>query len=187
MYKQTIVPLFDYADFLIESGKNKYSNRPDELHVKGLRIIDANRHRNDPDSFLEKEYGLLTPTMRRHEHHSMVMYGQRGDVGKLDTYRPAMVLRSNRCIKFCRRKTNLCGIDKSPMMRGIKIWNLIPPKIQGATTKVKFKVGLRKLHSAAVKADLIISSLGCRLDVALMIPLFRSFHFIITHYLNCFS
>ena len=148
VYKQTIVPLFDYADFLTESGQNKYVTRLDDLHAKGLRIIDANRHRDDADSLLEKEYGLLTPTMRRHEHHSMIMYRQCRDIGNLDNYRPAMVLRSNKRIKFRHHKTNLRGIDKSPMIRGIKIWNLIPCEIQRATTKVKFKTSLRKFHGA---------------------------------------
>ena len=38
VYKQTIIPLFDYADFLIESGQNKYITHLNDLHVKGLRI-----------------------------------------------------------------------------------------------------------------------------------------------------
>ena len=106
VYKQTIVPLFDYADFLIESGQNKYINRLDDLHVKGLRIIDANMYRNEADSVLEKEYGLLTPTVRRHEHHSMIMYRQCRDIGNLDLYRPFMVLRSNTQLSFAiKRRT----------------------------------------------------------------------------------
>ena len=34
------------------------------------------------------------------------------------------------------------NIDKSPMMRGIKLWNVIPQSIQRALTKVKFKNGI---------------------------------------------
>ena len=52
---------------------------------------------------------------------------------------------SNNKIKFRRQKMNLKGIEKSPMMRGIKIWDMLPPGLQRATTKVKFKTELKKL------------------------------------------
>ena len=71
VYKQTIIPIFDYADILIESGQNKYVTRLNDLHVKGVRIIDCNKHAHATDTVLEKEYGLLTPTVRRHKHHSL--------------------------------------------------------------------------------------------------------------------
>ena len=38
IYKQTIIPFFDYADFLIESWQNMYINRLDTLHSKGPRL-----------------------------------------------------------------------------------------------------------------------------------------------------
>ena len=142
VYKQTIIPIFDYADFLIESGQNKYVTRLNDLHVKGLRIIDCNKHAHATDTVLEKEYGLLTPTVRRHEHHSAIMYRQCRVVENLDVYRPPM---TNKKIKFRRQNRNLKGIEKSPMMRGIKIWDMLPSGLQRATTKVKFKTELKKL------------------------------------------
>ena len=74
IYKQTIIPLFDYADFLIESGQNMYINRLDTLHSKGLLIIDCKKHSNMTDSQLESHYGLITPLTRRMEHHGAIMY-----------------------------------------------------------------------------------------------------------------
>ena len=124
VYKQTIIPLFDYADFLIESGQNKYITRLNDLHVKGVRIIDCNKHVHATEAVLEKEYGLLTPTVRRHEHPSAIMYRQCRVVENLDVYRPPMTLRSNKKIKFRRQKMNLKGIEKSPMMRGIKRYGI---------------------------------------------------------------
>ena len=59
---------------LIKIGQNKYITRLNDLHVKGLRIIDCNKH--DTDAVLEKEYGLLMPIVHRHEHHSAIMYRQ---------------------------------------------------------------------------------------------------------------
>ena len=59
--------------------------------------------------------------MRRHEHHSAIMYRQCRVVENLDVYLPPMTLTSNKKIKFRRQKMNLKGIERSPMMRGIKI------------------------------------------------------------------
>ena len=74
---EAIVP-FHYlvysADLLIESGQNKYITHLNHLHAKGLRITDCHKHVHATDTVLDKEYGLLTPTVRRHEHHSTIMY-----------------------------------------------------------------------------------------------------------------
>ena len=84
--------------------------------------------------------------MRRHEQHSAIMYRQCRVVENLDVYRPLMTLRSNKKIKFRRRLRNLKGIEKSPMLRRIKIWDMLPPGLEQATiTKVKFKTELKEL------------------------------------------
>ena len=151
VYKQTSIPLFDYADFLIESGQNKYITRFSDLYVKGVRIMDCNKHVHATDTVLEKEYGVLTPTVRRHEYHSAIMYRQCRVAENLDVYRPPMTLRSNTKIKFRRQKMKVKGIVKSPMMRGIKIWDMLSPGLQRATTKVKFITELKKL----IRSDLM--------------------------------
>ena len=144
-FTNTIVPLSDYADFLIERGQNKYITHLNDLHVKGLRIIDCTKHIHATDMVLEKEYGLLIQTVHRHEHHNAIMHRQYRVVENLDVYRPPMTLRSNRKIRFRCQKTNLKGIEKSPMMRGIKIWNMLLPVLQRASTKVKFKTEFKQL------------------------------------------
>ena len=136
IYKQTIIPLFDYADFLIESGQNMYINCLDTLHSKGLLIIDCKKHSNMTDSQLESHYGLITPLTRRMEYHGAIMNRQSKVHNTLDTYRPPITLRSHKKIKFRHKKRNLKGIERSPMYRGIKLWNAIPQALQRATTKV---------------------------------------------------
>ena len=41
------------------------------------------------------------------------------------------------------------GLDKSPMLRGIRLWDQIPQAVQRALTKVTFKIGMR--HACATK------------------------------------
>ena len=57
--------------------------------------------------------------------------------------RPSINLRSRNKIKFKQKRRILEGILKSPMNRGITLWNMIPENIQRAVTKVKFKAGLK--------------------------------------------
>ena len=66
-----------------------------------LRIINRlHKHIHATDTVLEKEFGLLTLTVHRCEHHSAIMYKQFRVVKNLDLYQPKMTLRSNRKINF---------------------------------------------------------------------------------------
>ena len=146
IYKQTITPLFDHADFLIESGQNTIIERFNMLHSKALRIIDCASNRRADDTQLEYIYGLLSPIARRREHHCAIMYRLSQTHRNLDLHRPRINLRSRNNIRFRRHQRNLKGIDKSPMVRGIRLWDQIPQAVQRALTKVKFKLGIRKIH-----------------------------------------
>ena len=146
VYKQTIVPLYDYADFLIESGQNVLIERLDMLHSKALRMIDCATNKQAGDAQLEHIYGLLNLATRRHEHHCAVMYRLSQRRHNLDSYRPSIILRSRNKVRFRKLKFNLKGIEKSPMHRGIRLWDRIPQAVQRALTKVKFKLGLRKVQ-----------------------------------------
>ena len=53
IYKQVIVPLLDYADFLIDSGPAYYVRRIDNLHEKAMRLIDCKKHKNAEFHMLE--------------------------------------------------------------------------------------------------------------------------------------
>ena len=63
---------------------------------------------------------------------------------RLDYLRPNIRLRNNRCIKFKNiLKQNYQLYLKSPMSRGIKIWDTLTIELQLATTKVKFRQALK--------------------------------------------
>ena len=64
VYKQTIIPFFDYADILRESGQNKYITGLSNLHIKGVRIIDCKKHVHATETVLEKEYSIATTKVK---------------------------------------------------------------------------------------------------------------------------
>ena len=139
LYKQAIIPLFDYADFLIDSGPKYFVERLDSLHEKAVRLIDCKNNENLDLASLETLYRLNDVRTRRYEHHCTIMYRMSRQRGKLDEYRPPMVLRSRNKVKFKKRNRNKEKILKSPMYRGVTLWDMIPQSIQRSLTKVKFK------------------------------------------------
>ena len=61
----------------------------------------------------------------------------------LRPYRPNINLHSRNKLKCQHRHRNKEQLLKSPMCRGIKLWDCIPHPIQRLTTKVKFKQQLK--------------------------------------------
>ena len=58
IYTQVIIPLMDYADFLIDCGPAYYIKRLDNLHKKALRLIDCKKHKQLDSTGLEQLYRL---------------------------------------------------------------------------------------------------------------------------------
>ena len=139
IYKQVIIPQLDYADFLIDSGTAYFINRIENLHEKALRLIDCKKHKNLDHCELELLYNIDSPKKRRCDHHCSIMYRLSRRGWSLDMYRPSIRLRSRNKIKFKQRMRTLEGILKSPLYRGIKLWDTISESVQRSTTKVKFK------------------------------------------------
>ena len=65
IYKQTIVPLFDYADFLIDSGPSYYQERITSLHEKAVMTIDGKVSNQDNIRDMEALYRLQHPRRKR--------------------------------------------------------------------------------------------------------------------------
>ena len=143
IYKQTIVPLLDYCDFMIESFPVIRYTRLENLQERALKYIDnkANKGRD-----LYKIYRIQPLRLRWREHICCMMFRQSKFTDKLDYVRPLIRLRSNKKVKFKKvLKRNYQLYLKSPMARGIKIWETLTAEMQKATTKVKFKTMIKPL------------------------------------------
>ena len=63
-----------------------------------------------------------------------------------DIVRPPMNLHSNKKVKFKKgTKYRYTMHLKSPRVRGVKVWDMLPATVQKATTKVKFKLLIKKI------------------------------------------
>ena len=124
-----------------------YQERITSLHEKAVLTIDGKANNKNNIRGLETIYRLQHPRRRRAEHHSAIMYRLSKNGQLLDTFRPKIHLRSRGKIKFRNLHRNMQKLLKSPLSRGINLWNKIPQAIQKSTTKVKFKIALKQIDN----------------------------------------
>ena len=143
IYKTCIRPVMEYADFLIDSCTKATTEKLDRIQRRAVRIIDQARHRECTYDDLLRLYDIETLVKRRKKHHLSVMYRHSQDHTNLNDYRPNIALRSNLKVRFKDNFTQLTKVQKSPYNRGVSLWDRLPAGVQRATTKVKFKQGLK--------------------------------------------
>ena len=73
------------------------------------------------------------------------MYRLSKNVELLENVRPNVHLRNRNKIRFCSHKRTYEKYLKSPMSRGITMWDRITEAVQRSTTKVKFKKGINSI------------------------------------------
>ena len=71
------------------------------------------------------------------------MFRLSADDHYIEQGRPNIILRSNNKVKFVQYKREYEKYLKSPISRGITLWDRIPETIQRLTTKVKFKGAIK--------------------------------------------
>ena len=79
VYKQIILPFFDYLNILIDSGPKKYIDRLQVLQFRGIKIIyqyhiDGIRIKNSDESHLHGELDLAYLKIRRNRHLLHMMF-----------------------------------------------------------------------------------------------------------------
>ena len=143
IYKQTILPISEYADLMIDSGPSGGVDRLQKLQDRSIKIIDNRRHPTLDVDVLANLYRITPLKLRRAEHLGLIMHRLSRDDRYIERSRPNINLRSNNKIKFVHYKRQYEKYLKSPLSRGIAQWDRIPESVQKATTKVKFKGGIK--------------------------------------------
>ena len=135
----------EYADFLVDSCIKASTDKLDRIQKRAVKIIDQSSHNDVNYRNLLEIYGIEDLALRRKKHHLSLMYRHSQDCKNLDVYRPDIELRNVLKVRFKSRITQLTKVQKSPYNRGVTLWDRLPVAVQRATTKVKFKNGLKGL------------------------------------------
>ena len=74
VYKTHVLPMFDYADLLVESRKTEKIERLDSIQKRAINIIDCKINQGMNEQELMDLYGLQTLAKRQATHHLVLMF-----------------------------------------------------------------------------------------------------------------
>ena len=106
------------------------------LQNRGLKICKGNYDRIATD-LLHAESNVKLLADRRKEQLLLIMYKQAKKLNLRPTANPRT--RSDHKVKFALRRPRLERFKKSPLYRGVKLWNRLKPKVQLVANKEIFK------------------------------------------------
>ena len=126
--------------------KGTHYAKLEKLQEKALKCIENTCQKRVYVDLLYGKYGIQPLCLRYREHISCFMYRQSKRAGIIDFVRPPMNLRINKKVRFKKgTKYRYIMHLKSPRVRGVKVWDMLPATVQKATTKVKFKLLIKKI------------------------------------------
>ena len=139
VYKQMILPLLEYCNFLLNSGKKCKLDKIDKVQSKCLRIIENCYYTGDhkKENVLCKDYNIDSLQRRRDIACLMYMFSKREYC--IDSNVKRSILRSEKKIKFVCPFTRVSKIRKSPFYRGVDLWNKLRVEHPRAENKKRFK------------------------------------------------
>ena len=137
IYKQMIIPLFDYADFMVESASKVKIAKLEKLQENALKCIENMYPKRVDVDLLYEKYDIQPLCLRYCEHISRFTYRQSKRAGIIDFVRPPMNLGSNQKVKFKKgTKYRYAMHLKSPRMLGVKVWDMLPATVQKLIKKI---------------------------------------------------
>ena len=116
IYKQTIFPVCEYADEMVESGPTDKVNKLQTLQDRAERVNHDKEHKHLSTEGLHFLFRLNPLKLHRAEHSACSMYRLSKDVYRLEKGRPTVHLRSRNKIKFKTLKRNYEKYLKSPFI-----------------------------------------------------------------------
>ena len=138
VYKQTILPYFDYCSFIIDGAKKTKIKKLQTLQNNALRVCTQkyNREIYSTDE-VHADCSVERLDQRRQFQLAILMYKKATLLGLRPVQNPRT--RNDLKVKFKACRAKLQGYKKSPMARGIALWDRIKPVVQQAPSVAAFK------------------------------------------------
>ena len=142
VYKQTILPHLDYCSFLVDGAKKTCVKGLQSLQNRALRVCARKYDRMYSTDKLHAICDIERLNSRREMQLALFMYkrAQRLNLRPVDNPRT----RGDLKIKFPTYRRKLQKYKRSPLFRGITLWNRITPGVQQAKSKASFKRQFRE-------------------------------------------
>ena len=147
IYKQTILPLFDYSGFIIISCNISDRSDLQTFQNNALRICFNVRLRDRVSVERMHRRAKLTSLEQRRQVQLlslMFIYKERHDnVRRVYNRRT----RAANVYSFVRERYNCVKYRTSPYYKGSLLWDTLPPEMKICRTLLDFKKGLKNIYS----------------------------------------
>ena len=137
VYRTMIMSLFDYASFTHDGALRTNIDKLDSLQKRGLQICYRGQNLSEAEMYEQSE--IVSLTRRRQELLLTYMYKMSARESTLDLREMANNTRSQSKIKFTVHRPRNSGYFKSPMYRGINLWDNLGDWYQKSRDKFVFK------------------------------------------------
>ena len=94
---------------------------------------------------LQSEYNIEPLLLRRQRNLVKIIHKTSRDETNLDLVRPKMDLRSKPKVKLKMVFTSNTKVYNSPLYRGMRLWDQLPPEMQKEKNNVNFKNGIKQI------------------------------------------
>ena len=140
IYKTTILPIIEYNDIIYELLVENSQAKLQRLQNRALRTVFWGEKLSTNE--MHERANVTFLKNRREEHMMMLMY----DRAKLKMYRDETERKTRQAeailLKVPQAKST--KFNKAPVCKGGTGWNKLPHAIRNATTRLGFKMRLRK-------------------------------------------
>ena len=137
IYKGTILPILEYADFVFDYDIQYMNNKLQTLQNQGLYTV-FNQHywaydAKDSTETLHRKANMFRLKHRRKIHILSFIFNYRTDQNMLDIRE--IRTRRHDGVLFKNIPTDHFKVKQDPMYRAITIWNELPVHIRNSDTK----------------------------------------------------
>ena len=142
LYKQAIIPLMEYGNFLIDSGPATLIKKFQPLQNRGLRICLKKRIGQMSTNKLHKKCKVERLDIRRKRQLACLMYRHSQVKGNLAS-KPNMRTRGDLKVKLKVERPKRSKYRSSPLYRGMQVWDELPLHLQELPDVAQFKTKLK--------------------------------------------
>ena len=146
IYKCMIRPHLDYIDFVVDSGISDRILKLDRLQEKAIRRIEycTDKNARKKIDVLQEEFKIESLPLRRKRNLVKIVHKTSKIKVNVDISRPNMDLRSKPKVKLKNKFTGITKVLNSPLYRGIRLWDQLPPTMQKEENSIKFKTEINR-------------------------------------------
>ena len=143
IYKQAIVPIIEYCDFLVDSGPADRIRKLQTHQNNGLRICVRKKIGEMTTNQLHKKCNVERLDPRRRKHLACLMYRHASVEGNCIIQNNRTRADSKRKLKVERPKRE--KYRRGPLYRGMQIWSELDSDLQKQESVHQFKAKLQKV------------------------------------------